>query len=640
MSIQGIVNMDGSKQSSMDSKTKTRSSDWSLVLSVWETSEIPKPVTLNVSTENWEVQWIQVNTLALSDEISGTVIRANNHEVWTFDAAAIDTLNTLVACAHDIRGPLNWIISSLDNLQSINDFGLLTTLCLDLLSFVNTLLEIAEKVNSRHKISESELTFLDRNSDRSSLLTNFNEKIIAIDKVVKNLSNQNIPEISLMSLNANVETLKNLNALARNPDCFIKIPFSISERITDNLRAMYSNMDPDVEIVVTIDSNVPDRIVWYPFKLHQILSDLVCNAVKYTTEWEVRIIVTINENSELSFEVKDTWRWINSDDLSTIFELFWKSGNATWVTRSWVWLNSVKDRCNAIGCGISVDSTIWQWSSFILTTDYEAYEDSFKEIVRINDILLWNNWSNSVDISRIWNKTILIVDDDIEMLSLLQARLSKFSNIKLFTATCAREAIDIVDKQWHELDLVFMDQVIPWTCWVDVSKQIKLQWCNCPVIWLTANWDIACQLTNFFENWDINAVYRKSADFSTLNNTINTWCNHVDFNVLKEAYDSIDKNMSLLSSVIESIWHMLEFNNIDQLWHLSQLLIAISNEIWAWNISRMAKAIWIFEHHPSRIAREWIKIFERLQEELLRVENEIWQFKQLQIGDQKLACFA
>jgi len=146
-------------------------------------------------------------------------------------------------------------------LQSINDFGLLTTLCLDLLSFVNTLLEIAEKVNSRHKISESELTFLDRNSDRSSLLTNFNEKIIAIDKVVKNLSNQNIPEISLMSLNANVETLKNLNALARNPDCFIKIPFSISERITDNLRAMYSNMDPDVEIVVTIDSNVPDRIV-------------------------------------------------------------------------------------------------------------------------------------------------------------------------------------------------------------------------------------------------------------------------------------------------------------------------------------------------------------------------------------------
>jgi len=138
---------------------------------------------------------------------------------------------------------------------------LLTTLCLDLLSFVNTLLEIAEKVNSRHKISESELTFLDRNSDRSSLLTNFNEKIIAIDKVVKNLSNQNIPEISLMSLNANVETLKNLNALARNPDCFIKIPFSISERITDNLRAMYSNMDPDVEIVVTIDSNVPDRIV-------------------------------------------------------------------------------------------------------------------------------------------------------------------------------------------------------------------------------------------------------------------------------------------------------------------------------------------------------------------------------------------
>ena len=135
MSIQGIVNMDGSKQSSMDSKTKTRSSDWSLVLSVWETSEIPKPVTLNVSTENWEVQWIQVNTLALSDEISGTVIRANNHEVWTFDAAAIDTLNTLVACAHDIRGPLNWIISSLDNLQSINDFGLLTTLCLDLLRF-------------------------------------------------------------------------------------------------------------------------------------------------------------------------------------------------------------------------------------------------------------------------------------------------------------------------------------------------------------------------------------------------------------------------------------------------------------------------------------------------------------------------
>ncbi len=79
--------------------------------------------------------------------------------------------------------------------------------------------------------------------------------------------------------------------------------------------------------------------------------------------------------------------------------------------------------------------------------------------------------------------TILVVDDDKNILQVLEARLS-FAHYKTLTARSAEEAVELLAK--HPVDLVVSDVKMPGMGGVGLLHEILVQWPHIPVILLTA----------------------------------------------------------------------------------------------------------------------------------------------------------
>ena len=91
--------------------------------------------------------------------------------------------------------------------------------------------------------------------------------------------------------------------------------------------------DKEIALKVEIDPSVPHFVVSDPIRLSQILTNLMGNAIKFTTKGSVTIkLSTIKQadgNSKVRFEVIDTGIGIPRDKFSTIFRSFSQADTAT-----------------------------------------------------------------------------------------------------------------------------------------------------------------------------------------------------------------------------------------------------------------------------------------------------------------------
>ncbi len=113
-----------------------------------------------------------------------------------------------------------------------------------------------------------------------------------------------------------------------------EIPFKLSEEVKlslDLFRAIIE--EKSVKLSVNIHPDVPDDIIGDPFRLRQVLSNLISNAVKFTHEGEIVLSVKLDEkyngNLTLLFEVADTGTGIPLERLESIFNSFTQADQST-----------------------------------------------------------------------------------------------------------------------------------------------------------------------------------------------------------------------------------------------------------------------------------------------------------------------
>jgi PAS domain S-box-containing protein len=103
-----------------------------------------------------------------------------------------------------------------------------------------------------------------------------------------------------------------------------EIPF----RISDEISLVHELFKPiaeqkEIKLISHIASNVPDNIIGDPFRLRQVISNLISNAIKFTHEGEVLITVELMEEYSghltLLFVIEDTGIGIAKEKLETIF---------------------------------------------------------------------------------------------------------------------------------------------------------------------------------------------------------------------------------------------------------------------------------------------------------------------------------
>lgn len=124
-----------------------------------------------------------------------------------------------------------------------------------------------------------------------------------------------------------------------------------------------------VNYSLTIDDDVPNKINIDDLKLTQILLNLVGNAVKFTSEGAIKLMVSLGSDDgreHLVFRVRDTGIGINAEDIGKLFEPFTQADSSK--TRRFggtgLGLSIARSYAQLMGGNILVDSKPGEGSEF------------------------------------------------------------------------------------------------------------------------------------------------------------------------------------------------------------------------------------------------------------------------------------
>lgn len=133
-----------------------------------------------------------------------------------------------------------------------------------------------------------------------------------------------------------------------------------------------------VELVVRIAPAVPRYLIGDAGRIRQILTNLIGNAVKFTSAGHVLVDVKVANAGRLRFEVEDTGIGIPADKLSLIFEKFAQADSSTARTFGGTGLGLAISRqiAELMGGRVGVESSVGRGSTFWvelpLTVDPQA----------------------------------------------------------------------------------------------------------------------------------------------------------------------------------------------------------------------------------------------------------------------------
>ncbi len=231
-----------------------------------------------------------------------------------------------------------------------------------------------------------------------------------------------------------------------------------------------------LKITVDIADGVPRTVMADQKRLRQVLINLLGNAIKFTSEGEVRLEVSVvalaEAEARLRFDVIDTGLGIPEADIGRIFRPFEQTGNA--VSRSGgtgLGLSITHQIVEMMGGTITVESTLGQGSRFS---------------VELPLPLAAANEGDAPTIENSDRYNILIADDTDSSRTLLRTALEA-QGFRVREAVNGAEAIDLM--RALRPDLVLMDLRMPVMDGLEAIRHIRADagLAAVPVIALSAN---------------------------------------------------------------------------------------------------------------------------------------------------------
>jgi signal transduction histidine kinase/CheY-like chemotaxis protein len=285
---------------------------------------------------------------------------------------------------------------------------------------------------------------------------------------------------------------------------------------------------------------LPDAVFIDPTRLRQILINLLGNAIKFTLEGNVTLIISY-QYPKLTFEIKDTGIGMTKSQQQNLFKKFSQADSST--TRkfggSGLGLYLSKSIAQLMGGDIVVRSELGVGSCFCVTI--LAQPDGVKYINELPQIKqkaqIFQNKKRLVGY-------ILLVDDYEDNRSFLGALLTSFG----LNVDYSENGEQAVEKALHDdFDLILMDIQMPIMNGIEAMEILKSCGCGIPIIALTANAmdnEIAAYLEAGFDSClrkpiETTIFYRTLSEFLTENEakTIDE-SDEIDLSILRESYQN------------------------------------------------------------------------------------------------------
>ena len=167
------------------------------------------------------------------------------------------------------------------------------------------------------------------------------------------------------------------------------IDFNLAQLVEDTLGLFSARVEQKaLSLTARIDRDVPSVLRGDPHRLHQVFSNLIGNAIKFTEQGKIVVRMSLLESStgsvRLKFAVEDTGIGIASDVQEQIFDVFSQADGST--TRKFggtgLGLSISKQLVSLMGGEIGVESQVGTGSTFWWTANFgrqktEGHESSY-----------------------------------------------------------------------------------------------------------------------------------------------------------------------------------------------------------------------------------------------------------------------
>ena len=250
----------------------------------------------------------------------------------------------------------------------------------------------------------------------------------------------------------------------------------------------------DLAFHVDVDESIPDRLFGDEVRIRQIVTNILTNAVKYTMEGSVSLIVNAERKEDgkidLLIDVKDTGIGIKEEDIGKLFTKFGRvdlqqtntiegTGLGLAITENLLLMMKGDIRVQSVyGEGTTFSIRIPQGivSEEAIGDFHQRFEEGLK------------NMKTYQESFHAPEARILVVDDTELNLVVIEGLL-KTTQVKLDTATGGTSALRLTRDTPY--DLILLDQRMPHMSGTEALQHIRAQEGGCnretPVICLTAD---------------------------------------------------------------------------------------------------------------------------------------------------------
>jgi PAS domain S-box-containing protein len=244
------------------------------------------------------------------------------------------------------------------------------------------------------------------------------------------------------------------------------IEFNLDD-VLNNLTTLISTRikDKPLEYIYQIDTNIPANLIGDPYRLGQVLTNLVGNAIKFTEQGHILLSITILQQEPflLQFSVEDTGAGIPTEKIGGLFEPFTQADGST--TRNYggtgLGLSICHQLTELMGGKVSATSQLGKGSRFEFILPFQV---SKKMLLP----------KSTTDLQGL---RVLLVDDNPTTLKALSEMLTSLT-FKVDPVSSGLDALKTLSEANNSYDLILLDWRMPQLDGIETAKRIRTEFSN------------------------------------------------------------------------------------------------------------------------------------------------------------------
>lgn len=212
------------------------------------------------------------------------------------------------------------------------------------------------------------------------------------------------------------------------------------DEIAKSVQSVFSHKK--IALKITADSALNQNIIADPFRLKQVLTNIIGNAYKFTEEGRITINASVKNNTTVAITIQDSGIGIEEDSQDLVFEEFAQANE------------NIEKKYGGTGLGLAISKKIISLLGGTLSLK-ESNEKGSTFLVELplnyDDTILSVPTNQFSKIKPMGSKTIVVVDDDTDLLKLTTEVLRQhnytvlpFDNAHIALKEMAVTAFDLV----------------------------------------------------------------------------------------------------------------------------------------------------------------------------------------------------